>query len=104
MGAQTRPTVRLVIEVSKTWRYSGQQGLATLLRTNLGAPSLYALNITSQLSQLYTGLVEHTRGLGYVKCGGIVFGQEEERVLRKEGLVVRKACALDFAVWEDSWR
>ncbi|KAH6622320.1 hypothetical protein C7974DRAFT_414970 [Boeremia exigua] len=95
MGSPTYPTVRLIIEVPKMWRYATYRGR---MGESLSTPPLYTGSITSQLSQMYGMLVDHTRTLGHIKSGAIVFDQEDERVFEKEGLVVKKTVALDFGI------
>lgn len=102
MGTRTYPTVRIVIEVPKVWRQSAYRGLAIEPRAHDGERPVYTASITSMLSQMWTGLADHTKGLEHVKGGAIVFGQdlgqEDERVVTKEGLVVTKMAALDFGI------
>jgi hypothetical protein len=98
MGTRTYPAVRLVIEVLKTWRYNTWQGHAVRPHAQVGAESTYTKSVATQLSQVWNGLVDHTRQLKHVKSGAILFGQEDERVLTKDGLVVKKTVALDFSI------
>lgn len=94
-GARIYPTVRLVLSVPKVWRYAAYRGLA--VETVSSTPPLYTGSVTSQLSRLYSGLAEGLGRLEHVKCGAIVFG-EEERALDEGGLTVRKNVALDFGI------
>ncbi|KAF2999248.1 hypothetical protein E8E13_002818 [Curvularia kusanoi] len=95
MGTRIYPTVRLIIEVPKVWEYSTYRALGV---ESPSTPPLYTGSVTSQLSQLYSELIEHTRDLKHIKSGAIVFGQGDERVVVKEGLVVWKSVALDFEI------
>ncbi|KAF3053356.1 hypothetical protein E8E11_011577 [Didymella keratinophila] len=96
MGAQTYPTVRLIIKVPKVWRYTSYHGLAVGSSTHDGTPPIYTASVSTQLTELWNGLAGYTKGLKRVKSGAIVFGQEDERVLMKDGLIVKKTAALDF--------
>lgn len=95
MGMRMYPTVRLVIEVPKVWKYTPFHGLAT---EPSPTPRLYTGSVASQLSVMYSGLVEYTKALAHVKSGAIVFDPEDERLLLNEGLVVMKRVALDFGI------
>lgn len=58
-------------------------------------------SVASRLSMLYSGLVQYTRGLRYVRSGAIVLGQEgsSERRMGREGEgEVWKRVALDFGI------
>jgi hypothetical protein len=98
MGARTYPTVRLIVQVNEVWGYTSYRGLAVGSATHVGAPPIYATSISTQLTELWSNLAGYTKGLQHVKSGAIVFGQEDERVLVEEGLVVRKTVALDFGL------
>ncbi|KAF2630436.1 hypothetical protein BU25DRAFT_456168 [Macroventuria anomochaeta] len=98
MGTRTYPTVRLIIEVPKLWRYSSYRDLTVASHTHVGTPPMYTASVTSQLNQVYSELVDYTKGLKHVRNGAIVFGQEDDRVLMKDGLVVKKTVALDFGI------
>ena len=98
MGARTYPAVRLVIEVPTVWKYNTWQGLSVESHAQAGATPAYTKSIATQLSEVWNGLVDHTRQLKHVKSRAIVFGQEDERVLTKDGLVIKKTVALDFGI------
>ena len=98
MGSRTYPTVRLIIEVPKPWTYTTYHGLAAGAHTHSGTPPMYTGSIATQVSEVYGGLVEYTKGLRHVKSGGMVFGQEDETVLMEEGVVVTKKVAFDFGI------
>ncbi|KAJ4333309.1 hypothetical protein N0V87_007696 [Didymella glomerata] len=98
MGARTYPTVRLIIEVPQVWRYTSYCGLAVGSPTHIGTPPLYTASVSTQLTELWNDLAGYTKDLKHVKSGAIVFGQEDERVLMRDGLVVKKTVALDFGI------
>lgn len=98
MGARTYPTVRIIIEVPKFWRYTGYRALAVGSTAHAGTPPMYTASVSTQLTELWNDLVSYSKGLKHVKSGAIVFGQEDERVLVKDGLVVKKTVALDFGI------
>lgn len=98
MGARTYPTVRLIVEVPKVWRYTSYRGLAVGSPTNVGTPPLYTASVSTQLTKLWNDLAVYTKGLQHVKSGAIVFGQEDQRMVMKDGLVVKKTAALDFGI------
>ena len=98
MGARSYPTVRLIIEVPKVWRYTSYRGLAVGSPIYIGTPPLYTASVSTQLTELWNDLAGYTKGLRHVKSGAIVFGQEDEMVLMKDGLVVKKTAALDFGI------
>ena len=98
MGTSTYPAVRMVIEVPMIWRYNTWQGHAVGPHAHVGAEPTHTKSITTQLSQVWNGLVDHTRQLEHVKSGAILFGQEDEKVLTKDGLIMKKTVALDFSI------
>lgn len=96
MGTSTLPRVRLIIDVPKAWPYANHLSLSSRAES-VSTPPLYTGSVASQLSQLYGTLAEYLRGLRGLSSGAIVFAQEE-RELRKEGVVVWKRVALEFGV------
>lgn len=98
MGTRTYPTVRLIIEVPKVWGYTTCRGLAVGSHTYVGTPPMYTASVSTQLTEIWNDLADYTKGLKHIKSGAIVFGQEDERVLMKDGLVVKKTVALDFGI------
>jgi hypothetical protein len=98
MSSRTHPTLRLIIEVPKVWRYTSYRDLAVGSPTHVGTPPLYTASVSTQLTELWNDLARYTKGLKHVKSGAIVFGQEDERVLMRGGLVVKKTAALDFGI------
>lgn len=98
MGARTYPTIRLIIEVPKVWRYTTYRGMAFGSPPHAGTPPMYTASVATQMTELWHELAGYTKSLKYVKSGAIVFGQEDERVLVKDGLVVKKIVALDFGL------
>jgi hypothetical protein len=100
MGIRSYPTVRLVLEVSKLWRYttSGRLQLGVPARSELSGSPAYTSSVATQLSQVYSELADYAKGLKHVRGGGIVFRQEDERVVMRDGLLVKKICALDFGI------
>lgn len=98
MGTRTYPTVRLIIEVPKVWGYTTYRGLAVGSHTYVRTPPMYTASVSTQLTEIWNDLAGYTKGLKHVKSGAIVFGQEDERVLMKDGLVVKRTVALDFGI------
>ncbi|KAF3042148.1 hypothetical protein E8E12_007014 [Didymella heteroderae] len=98
MGARTYPTVRLIVEVPKVWRYTSYRGLAVGSPAHIGTPPMYTASVSTQMIEIWNELAIYTKGLKHVRSGAIVFGQEDERVLVRDGVVVKKTVTLDFGI------
>ena len=111
MGTRVYPTVRLVLDVRGFKTTSVSRG--TVVSPSLPSLPVYTTNtdpaitrslsrsLASRLSMLYSGLVQYTRGLRYVRSGAIVLGRDEssERRTGREGEgEVWKRVALDFGI------
>ena len=90
----------------------GENGREAAVSPSLPSPPVYATtdpvirrsvsrSVASRLSMLYSGLVQYTRGLRYVRSGAIVLGQDESserRMDREREGEVWKRVALDFGI------
>ena len=94
-------------------RNEGTAGTGIVVSPSLPSPPVFTINtdpavmrslsrsLASRLSMLYSGLVQYTRGLRYVRSGAIVLGRDEslERRAGREGEEeVWKRVALDFGI------
>ncbi|KAF1933649.1 uncharacterized protein M421DRAFT_201918 [Didymella exigua CBS 183.55] len=98
MGTRTYPTVRLIIEVPKAWKYTAYCGVAVGPLMHVGTPPLFTASVATQLMEIWNDLAGYTERQKHVKSGAIVFGQDDERINTKDGLVVKKTVAMDFGL------